>query len=67
MDAIGRGDAAGAGDVRVRHPLRLREGPTGVGAGRGPHMGVAIDVASVARSRPDGDQGTTFDPAIASS
>ncbi len=36
--------AAGVGDVRVLYPLRLREGSTGEGAGRGPHVGVAIDV-----------------------
>lgn len=40
----GRALAAGAGDVRVLHPLRLREGPTGAGSGRGRHVGVAIDV-----------------------
>ncbi len=41
---VGREHAAGAGDVRVLHPLRLPEGPTGEGAGRGPFVGVAIDV-----------------------
>jgi DNA polymerase-3 subunit epsilon len=41
---VGRAPAAGTGDVRVLHPLRLRDGPTGEGAGRGPHVGVAIDV-----------------------
>jgi DNA polymerase-3 subunit epsilon len=41
---IGRSDAAGAEDMRVLHPLRLHEGSTGLGAGRGPHVGVAIDV-----------------------
>jgi DNA polymerase-3 subunit epsilon len=40
---VGR-PAAGAGDVRVLHPLRLHEGPTGEGAGRGLHVGVGIDV-----------------------
>ena len=41
---VGRERAAGAGDVRVLHPLRLHEGWTGVGAGRGQYVGVAIDV-----------------------
>ncbi|WP_202900654.1 hypothetical protein [Sphingomonas phyllosphaerae] len=36
--------AAGDANVRVLHPLRLLEGPTGVGVGRGLHVGVAIDV-----------------------
>ncbi len=36
--------AVGEGDVRVLRPLRLREGPTGEGAGRGPHVGIAVDV-----------------------
>ena len=40
---VGR-PTAGGGDVRVLHPLRLDEGPTGEGEGRGPHIGVAIDV-----------------------
>lgn len=41
---VGRASATGAGDVRVLHPLRLHEGSTGDGAGRGSHVGVAIDV-----------------------
>jgi DNA polymerase III subunit epsilon len=36
--------AVDGGGVRVLHPLRLREGPTGEGAGRGVHVGIAIDV-----------------------
>lgn len=44
MVEAGRGSATGAGDVRVLYPLRLHEGSTGDGAGRGPHIGVAIDV-----------------------
>lgn len=36
--------AIGVGDARVLNPLRLHEGPTGEGAGRGHHVGVAIDV-----------------------
>ncbi|HEX8554781.1 MAG TPA: 3'-5' exonuclease [Sphingomonas sp.] len=41
---VGCGDAVDAGDVRVLRPLRLREGPTGEGVGRGMHVGVGIDV-----------------------
>lgn len=41
---VGRASATGAGDVRVLHPLRLHEGSTGDGSGRGPHVGVSIDV-----------------------
>ncbi|NYD89174.1 3'-5' exonuclease [Sphingomonas melonis] len=41
---VGRDDAADAGDVRVLHPLRLSEGSTGDGTGRGPFVGVAVDV-----------------------
>lgn len=37
-------DAAGTGNVRVLRPLRLTEGPTGEGMGRGAHVGVALDV-----------------------
>jgi DNA polymerase-3 subunit epsilon len=40
---VGR-PAAGEGDVRVLRPLRLQEGPTGEGLGRGCHVGVAVDV-----------------------
>lgn len=40
----GRDVAAGAGDVRVLRPLRLSAGPTGDVAGRGPFIGVAVDV-----------------------
>lgn len=40
---VGR-PAAGAEDVRVLHPLRLHDGPTGEGVGRGVHVGVGIDV-----------------------
>lgn len=36
--------AVGTGDVRVLHPLRLHEGPTGDGAVRGRYVGAAIDV-----------------------
>jgi DNA polymerase-3 subunit epsilon len=36
--------AVGSGQVRVLHPLRLSEGPTGEGVGRGRHVGVALDV-----------------------
>lgn len=44
LTEVGRESVAGAGDVRVLHPLRLHEGSTGLGTGRGPHVGVAIDV-----------------------
>lgn len=40
---VGR-SAAGNEDVRVLRPLRLHEGPTGKGIGRGRHVGVAVDV-----------------------
>lgn len=36
--------AVGEEDVRVLRPLRLREGPTGDGAGRGSYVGIAVDV-----------------------
>lgn len=38
------GRAAGEEDVRVLHPLRVREGPTCEEAERGPYVGVALDV-----------------------
>ncbi|WP_242095381.1 3'-5' exonuclease [Sphingomonas sp. CROZ-RG-20F-R02-07] len=40
---VGR-SAAGKGLVRVLHPLNLPDGPTGDGVGRGPHVGIAVDV-----------------------
>lgn len=40
---VGR-SAAGKGDLRVLYPLHLPNGPTGDGAGRGPHVGIAVDV-----------------------
>lgn len=44
LTEVGRVVAAADEDVRVLHPLRLREGPTGEGSGRGPFVGVAVDV-----------------------
>ncbi|MGP7795620.1 3'-5' exonuclease [Sphingomonas sp. CLY1604] len=49
LEAEGRDDARSDGvatsnDLRVLYPLRLDEGPTGDGDGRGPYVGVAIDV-----------------------
>lgn len=41
---VGRHHAVGEGEVRVLHPLKVRQGPTSEGAGRGPFVGVAIDV-----------------------
>lgn len=41
---VGRVRAAGEEDVRVLRPLRLREGSTGQGTGRGPFVGIAVDV-----------------------
>jgi len=45
MDIEGTGRAAaGVGDVRVLHPLRVIEGPTGVDGEPGTYGGVAVDV-----------------------
>lgn len=41
---VDRTPAGLTGMVRVLHPLRLPEGPTGEGSGRGPYVGVALDV-----------------------
>lgn len=41
---LGRIVAAEDEGLRVLHPLQLREGPTGQGTGRGPFVGVAVDV-----------------------
>lgn len=38
------GTAGGIKETRVLHPLRLDEGPTGEGEGRGRYIGLALDV-----------------------
>lgn len=58
---VGRAEAAGDANVRVLHPLRLHEGPTGVGVGRGLHVGVAIDVETTGL---DVDTGKVIELAI---
>lgn len=58
---VGRADAAGAGDVRVLHPLRLAEGPTGDAPSRGPHVGIAVDVETTGL---DPDKGSVIELAL---
>ncbi len=42
--AVDRAPAVEDGVVRVLHPLRIREGSTGEGEGRGSYIGIGIDV-----------------------
>ena len=42
----------GDSSVRILHRLDVQEGPTGEGAGKGPHVGLVLDLSLIHISEP---------------